>query len=101
MIQEVTMRQTSFAMEVPSMGGIGGFIMQPDVTVITTHTGVRIVVEGLKAEMRGNGWSLDLADETPDFLRDHAVIAGYWYGRAKGMADEARKIAEADLEDFI
>jgi hypothetical protein len=91
-MNEVTVTRKHIGSCVPSMAGIGGFILQDDVTIITTARGSEIVVTGTTSTMSG----VDVTDEAPK--GDHEAIVAFWQGEAeRWAADAAHLAAQADM----
>lgn len=96
-MQKITMQQMAHAATVPSMGGVGGFVQQDDVTVITTHTGARITIEGTAVHIGG----VDITGETAAEARTHDEIAAFWHGQAQGWAADAAHLEHEPAEVII
>jgi hypothetical protein len=88
---EVTVTRKHVGACVPSMAGVGGYILQDDVTIITTARGSQIVVTGTTSTMSG----IDVTDEAPK--GDHEAIVAYWQGEAERWAADAAHLADADV----
>lgn len=79
----VTITRKAHEAEVPSIAGIGGYLVQDAVTVITTHTGAEIVVTGSRSTMAG----VDVSSDAP--AGDHEAIVAFWKTQAEGWAAAA------------
>jgi len=80
-MREVTIEHTAHGQYVPSRGGVGGFVWQPDVTVITAPTGARIVIEDTQVRISG----VDVSDETPATAQTHDAVAAYWFAKTREL----------------
>jgi hypothetical protein len=91
-MNEVTVTRKHSGGCVPSLAGVGGFILQDDVTIITTARGSEIVVTGTTSTMSG----IDVTYEAPK--GDHEAIVAFWQGEAeRWSADAAHLAAQADM----
>jgi hypothetical protein len=87
----VTIIRKAQEAEVPSIAGIGGYLLQDAVTVVTTHTGAEITVVGSRSTMAG----ADVSSEAP--AGDHEAIVASWTEQAEGWAASAARLSTADL----
>jgi len=80
-MNEVTIEHTAHGQYVASRGGVGGFVWQPDVSVITAPTGARIVIEDTTVRISG----VDVSDETPADATTHDAVTAYWFARTREL----------------
>lgn len=96
-MNKVTMKQTGHGMYVPSMGGLGGYVWQPDVTIITMADGDIIRVVDREAYIVKADRVDSLTEETPsEHRRDHDALAAYWKYRAECWAERDAWEPECD-----
>jgi|SRR5690606_19656801 len=89
-MEEVTVTRKAYATAVPSIGGIGGYVLQDDVTAIRTHTGCEVLVIGTRSYMRG----VDVTGDAP--RGSHERIVAYWQGEAERWAASAARLSQPD-----
>lgn len=85
----ITITRKAHEAEVASIAGIGGYLVQDAVTVITTHTGAEITVVGSRSTMAG----VDVSSDAP--AGDHEAIVAFWRSQAEGWAASAVRPTEA------
>jgi hypothetical protein len=91
-MQTVTVTRKHSGACVPSIGGIGGFVLEDDVTIVTTHTGAVIRVMGTRSDING----VDATGDAPK--GDHDAIVAFWQGEAERWAANAAHLdARADM----
>lgn len=90
----VTVTRKVHEAEVPSIAGIGGYLLQDAVTVITTHTGAEITVCGSRSTMAG----VDISSDAP--AGDHDTIVAFWQAQAEGWAASAAHLEPLDVVMF-
>lgn len=90
----VTITRKAHEAEVPSIAGIGGYLLQDAVTVIRTHTGAEITVTGSRSMMSG----VDVSSDAP--AGDHDTIVAYWQAEAERWAASAAHLERADVVTY-
>lgn len=85
--------QTVHGCYVPPQLGSKELAWQEPVTVVTTHTGARVRIDGTRSELITSHGSYDVSDEVPELSRgDHEALVAYWTAKAEGWAADAARI---------
>lgn len=93
----VTVRQGT-GVYIPSRIGGQELVWQEPVSVVTTHTGARIRIEGTRSEMLTSHGSSNVSEDVPAVIADdHEAIVRFWEATVKGWTASAAHRSADDV----